>query len=86
MMRKPILFYPLDDVSETRNIGELYFMNYSAVWMSGRGYFNCSWNNNKRKLLRLIPSDDPWLSVIHDLRSNISKEFTVSIWFRKMII
>jgi hypothetical protein len=87
MMRKPILFYPLDDVSETRNIGELALMNYSAVWMSGKGYFNCSWTNNRnsngRKLLQLIPSDDPWLSVFHDLRSNLTNQFTMSVWFKK---
>ncbi len=83
----PLLFYALDDVSGTSNLGSLGSEDrYSAQWMNGTGYFDCDWDDatsNRPKLLRLVSAEKPWLSVVHNLTVYVSAGFTAMIWFKK---
>jgi hypothetical protein len=85
----PLLFYALDNVSGTMNLGNLGGEDrYTAQWINGGGYFDCSWGSNdpnskRPKLMRLVPSENPWLQIVHNISLNISNGYTTMIWFKK---
>jgi hypothetical protein len=84
-LERPLLFYSLDDVSELMNLGRLDSIRYSLQWkIGGGGYFDCPWKNGgRRKMIRLEPSQQPWLQVAHNLSLSSVGGFTWMIWFKK---
>jgi hypothetical protein len=83
----PLVFYALDDVSGTRNLGSLGGEDrYSAQWINGSGHFDCpsiASNLQRPNLMRLVPTDCPWLHIVHNISLTISNGYTVMIWFKK---
>jgi hypothetical protein len=87
----PLLFYALDDVSGTINLGSLGGVGnrYSAQWMNGSsGHIDCPWSgddssSSRPKLLRFVPSESPWLAVVHNLTLSLSPGYTWMVWFKK---
>ncbi len=83
----PLLFYAFDDVSGTRNLGSLGDEDrYAAQWMNGSGHFDCPWTvSGRQNVMRMIPSERPWLQIIHNLSLSGTNGFTLMIWFKQNI-
>ena len=85
----PLLFHALDSVSGEMNLGTLGGGGYSAVWKNGVAHYNCSVpGGGAAAMLRMFPSESPWLQVWHNLTSttlSLAGGFTVMVWSRKRL-
>jgi hypothetical protein len=83
---RPILFYPLDNVSKNTNLGKLGSMKYSLDMGPTTPRYECDAPFSKHKFLRFSPRDKFLIQIpnVGSIPFNNPQHFTMIVWIKKM--